>query len=42
LRWLYANAIGFVLVSLLEGFGVPVAEAINRGILLLVSKAHDE
>lgn len=39
LRWLYANAIGFVLVSLLEGFGVPVAEAINRGILPLVSTA---
>jgi glycosyltransferase involved in cell wall biosynthesis len=39
LRWLYAHAIGFVLVSLLEGFGVPVAEAISRGLLPLVSKA---
>jgi glycosyltransferase involved in cell wall biosynthesis len=37
LNWLYANAAGFVLPSLLEGFGVPVAEAISRGLVPLVS-----
>jgi len=39
LSWLYANATGFVLVSLLEGFGMPVAEAIARGLVPLVSRA---
>jgi glycosyltransferase involved in cell wall biosynthesis len=37
LNWLYANAAGFVLPSLLEGFGVPVAEAISRGLVPIVS-----
>lgn len=37
LRWLYAHAQGFVLVSLLEGFGVPVAEAMRCGRVPLVS-----
>jgi glycosyltransferase involved in cell wall biosynthesis len=37
LSWLYANAAGFVLVSLLEGFGIPVAEAAARGLVPLVS-----
>ncbi|PDT50412.1 glycosyl transferase family 1 [Sinorhizobium fredii] len=38
LVWLYDNAVGFVLVSKLEGFGVPVAEAIARGLIPIVSK----
>lgn len=38
LRWLYEQATGFVLVSLLEGFGMPVAEAIARGLVPLVSR----
>jgi glycosyltransferase involved in cell wall biosynthesis len=38
LRWLYANATGFVLPSLLEGFGLPAAEAISRGLVPLLSK----
>lgn len=37
LSWLYGHALGFVLVSLLEGFGMPVAEAIARGLVPLVS-----
>jgi len=37
LRWLYANAAGFVLPSLLEGFGIPVAEAVAHGLVPLVS-----
>jgi glycosyltransferase involved in cell wall biosynthesis len=37
LNWLYGNAAGFVLPSLLEGFGVPVAEAVSRGLTPLVS-----
>ena len=37
LRWLYAHAQGFVLVSLLEGFGVPVAEAMRCGRIPLIS-----
>ncbi len=39
LRWLYAHAEGFVLMSLLEGFGVPVAEAMAAGVIPLVSTA---
>ncbi len=39
LSWLYANASGFVLASLLEGFGMPVAEAIAKGLVPLVSNA---
>jgi glycosyltransferase involved in cell wall biosynthesis len=38
LNWLYANAAGFVLPSLLEGFGIPVAEAISRGLTAVVSR----
>jgi glycosyltransferase involved in cell wall biosynthesis len=37
LNWLYGNARGFVLPSLLEGFGVPVAEAVARGLTPMVS-----
>ena len=37
LRWLYQEAKGFVLPSLLEGFGLPAAEAISRGLVPLVS-----
>jgi glycosyltransferase involved in cell wall biosynthesis len=36
LSWLYANARGFVLLSRLEGFGIPVAEAIARGQIPLI------
>jgi len=37
LRWLYRNALGFVLPSLLEGFGLPAAEAIHHGLVPLLS-----
>lgn len=37
LRWLYAEADGFVLVSRLEGFGMPVAEAMENGLVPIVS-----
>lgn len=37
LSWLYGSALGFVLVSQLEGFGMPVAEAIARGLVPLVT-----
>lgn len=37
LRWLYRNASGFVLPSLLEGFGLPGLEAAKHGLLSLVS-----
>lgn len=37
LAWLYASAGGFVLPSLLEGFGVPVAEAIAAGLVPAVT-----
>lgn len=37
LRWLYERASGFVLPSLLEGFGVPALEAGRRGLVPLVS-----
>jgi glycosyltransferase involved in cell wall biosynthesis len=37
LRWLYRNAKGFVLPSLLEGFGLPAAEAINYGLVPLLA-----
>jgi glycosyltransferase involved in cell wall biosynthesis len=30
LRWLYARTSGFILPSLLEGFGLPAAEATSR------------
>ncbi len=38
LRWLYRNASGFVLPSLLEGFGLPAAEAVAYGLVPLVSR----
>jgi glycosyltransferase involved in cell wall biosynthesis len=38
LRWLYAHASGFVLPSLLEGFGLPAAEAISYDLVPLLSK----
>ena len=38
LRWLYANARGFVLASLLEGFGMPVAEAMEFGLVPLIAR----
>ena len=38
LSWLYRSARGFVLVSQLEGFGMPVAEAIARGLVPLVTR----
>jgi glycosyltransferase involved in cell wall biosynthesis len=38
LRWLYSQAAGFVLPSLLEGFGIPAAEAALRGLVPLVSR----
>ena len=36
LRWLYRHAQGFVLPSVLEGFGLPAAEAINNDLVPLV------
>lgn len=38
LSWLYRSATGFVLMSELEGFGMPVAEAIARGLVPLVTR----
>lgn len=38
LNWLYAHAAGFVLTSLLEGFGVPVAEAIAHDLVPIVTR----
>jgi glycosyltransferase involved in cell wall biosynthesis len=37
LRWLYVNGCGFVLPSMLEGFGLPPIEAAQRGLVPLVS-----
>ena len=37
LAWLYSHAKGFVLMSELEGFGMPVAEAILNGLIPLVT-----
>ncbi len=37
LRWLYNHAEGFVLPSLLEGFGVPAIEASHKGLVSIVS-----
>jgi len=36
LQWLYRHAQGFVLVSLLEGFGMPALEAAQRGLVSLI------
>jgi glycosyltransferase involved in cell wall biosynthesis len=36
LRWLYRHARGFVLPSLLEGFGLPAAEAIRFNLVPLI------
>jgi len=38
LRWLYRQAAGFVLPSLLEGFGLPALEASLYGLIPIVSK----
>ena len=38
LRWLYENAAALFFPSLLEGFGVPVVEAVNFGALPIVSE----
>ncbi len=38
LRWLYSQATGFVLMSLLEGFGMPVGEAVRHRLIPLVSR----
>ncbi|WP_234832312.1 glycosyltransferase [Rhodopseudomonas palustris] len=38
LRWLYSHAEGFILPSLLEGFGLPAAEAIHYGVIPLLSR----
>src|SRR5262245_29900767 len=37
LRWLYRNASGFVLPSLLEGFGLPALEAAEHELVSMVS-----
>lgn len=39
LRWLYRHADGFVLMSLLEGFGMPVIEAAEHGLPCLVTES---
>jgi len=36
LRWLYRNAAGFALPSLLEGFGLPAAEAGRHGLVSVI------
>lgn len=36
LQWLYRNAGGFVLASLLEGFGIPALEAAQHGLVSVV------
>ncbi|MDB5383473.1 MAG: glycosyltransferase family 1 protein [Rhodospirillales bacterium] len=38
LRWLYQNGCGFVLPSLLEGFGLPPIEAAQSGLVPIISK----
>jgi glycosyltransferase involved in cell wall biosynthesis len=38
LRWLYGNGVGFVLPSLLEGFGLPPIEAAQRALVSMVSR----
>lgn len=38
LRWLYAHAAAFCLPSLLEGFGMPALEAVDRGLIGVLSR----
>lgn len=38
LRWLYQQATGFVLMSFLEGFGMPVGEAVRHNLVPLISR----
>ncbi|WP_294393704.1 glycosyltransferase family 1 protein [uncultured Sphingomonas sp.] len=38
LAWLYEHASGFVLASKLEGFGMPVAEAVAHGLVPAVTR----
>ena len=38
LRWLFRNAAGMVLPSLLEGFGLPPLEAAQEGLVSIVSR----
>ena len=38
LRWLYKEASGFVLPSLLEGFGMPALEAAFHGLIPIISR----
>jgi glycosyltransferase involved in cell wall biosynthesis len=38
LRWLYKEASGFVLPSLLEGFGMPALEAAQAGLIPILSR----
>jgi glycosyltransferase involved in cell wall biosynthesis len=38
LRWLYREAAGFLLPSLLEGFGMPALEAARHGLIPIISK----
>jgi len=38
IRWLYRHATGFVLPSLLEGFGLPALEAGQHGLVSLVGR----
>lgn len=40
LRWLYRQAAGFVLPSLLEGFGLPALEAAQHGLVSVVSRSE--
>jgi glycosyltransferase involved in cell wall biosynthesis len=37
LRWLYREALAFVLPSLLEGFGMPALEAAKHGLIPIIS-----
>jgi len=37
LRWLYRQALAFVLPSLLEGFGMPALEAARHGLIPIIS-----
>ena len=39
LAWLYQNCEAFVLTSLLEGFGMPIAEAMHTGAIPILSRS---